>query len=75
MESVWCSKDRNQALTGAKLGKSPVRMKCSNPVSRQYQLGQLMGVRGTPALFTENGKYIGGYLSPEELVEAIEAAY
>jgi len=75
MESVWCSKNRNQALTSAKLGKKPVQMKCSNPVSRQYNLGLQMGVRGTPALFTENGKYIGGYLTPEELVQAIKEAY
>ncbi|MBF8270168.1 MAG: Thiol:disulfide interchange protein [Gammaproteobacteria bacterium] len=75
MESVWCSKNRNQALTGAKLGRKPVLMKCSNPVSRQFHLGQQIGVRGTPALFTENGKYIGGYLTPEELVQAITDAY
>ena len=40
MESVWCSKNRNQALTSAKLGKKPVLMKCSNPVSRQFNLFQ-----------------------------------
>ena len=75
MESVWCSKNRNQALTSAKLGNKPVKMSCSNPVSRQYNLGQQMGVRGTPALFTENGKYIGGALAPDELVQAIKDAY
>jgi thiol:disulfide interchange protein DsbC len=75
MVSVWCSKDRNLALTYAKLGKKPHKMSCSNPVARQYHLGQLMGVQGTPAVFTENGRYIGGYLSPDELVEAIKDAY
>ena len=75
MESVWCAKNRNQALTSAKLGRKPVRMSCSNPVSRQYNLGRNMGVRGTPALFTENGKYIGGDMTPEELTQAIKDAY
>lgn len=74
MESVWCSNNRNEALTKAKLGKKPVKMKCSNPVASQYELGKLMGVRGTPAVFTENGVYLGGYMDPEELAEAIKHA-
>ena len=74
LESVWCSKDRNIALTNAKLGIKPVKISCDNPISRQYHLGQRMGVRGTPALFTENGRYIGGYLDPDELLQAIKEA-
>lgn len=74
MESVWCSANRNQALTSAKLGKKPIKKDCSNPVSSQYSLGQSMGVRGTPAIFAENGKQLGGYLAPVELAQAINAA-
>jgi len=75
MESVWCSKNRNEALTNAKLGIKPAKMSCENPVSHEHELGLMMGVRGTPALFTENGKYIGGYLDPDELLQAIKDAY
>lgn len=74
MESVWCAKDRNQALTNAKLGKKPVKANCKNPVAQQFALGQSMGVHGTPAVFTSSGKYLGGYMAPAELERAIEDA-
>lgn len=74
MESVWCAKDRNKALTEAKLGKTPVKKTCNNTVAQQYELGQSMGVQGTPAVFTPSGKYLGGYMDPAELEQAIEEA-
>jgi len=74
MVSVWCAKDRQAALTNAKLDTLPNRVDCDNPVSRQYQLGQDVGVQGTPAIYTEQGVHIGGYLSPEELLEAVQGS-
>jgi len=74
MESVWCAKDRNRALTDAKLGKKPVKLDCTNTVAQQFALGQSMGVHGTPAVFTSSGKYLGGYMAPDELEQAIEQA-
>jgi thiol:disulfide interchange protein DsbC len=43
-----------------------------NPVAREYALGQSIGVQGTPAIVTENGGYINGYLPPHDLVEEIK---
>ncbi len=73
-EAVWCSVDRNQALTLAKAGKPVDTTKSCGPtpVAREYALGQSIGVRGTPAIVTENGGYINGYMSPHELIEAIK---
>jgi thiol:disulfide interchange protein DsbC len=42
------------------------------PVAREYALGQSIGVRGTPAIVTENGGYINGYMSPRDLIEEIK---
>lgn len=71
MESVWCSADRqaafNQAIAGAPLPPAT----CKNPVRAQYQLGLNMGVNGTPAIYNEEGVYLGGYLSPDELVQRL----
>ncbi|MGZ8213793.1 MAG: DsbC family protein, partial [Methylosarcina sp.] len=36
--SVWCSKDRNAALTEAKKGKTPEAKTCDNPVDEHMQL-------------------------------------
>jgi thiol:disulfide interchange protein DsbC len=73
-EAVWCAADRNDALTRAKAG-GPVDVSkacAQNPVAREYALGQSIGVRGTPAIVTENGGYINGYLPPHDLVEEIK---
>ena len=73
-EAVWCSPDRNEALTRAKNG-GPLDMskRCdATPVAREYALGQNIGVRGTPAIVTENGSYISGYMPPRELVQQIK---
>ena len=72
MEAVWCSKDRNGAITKAKQGE-PVDAKCAaTPVAKQYELGEEMGVQGTPAIFTPSGDYIGGYLPPKDMVRQLD---
>jgi thiol:disulfide interchange protein DsbC len=73
-EVVWCSPDRNEALTRAKAGAQlDMSRKCdATPVAREYALGQSIGVRGTPAILTENGDYISGYMPPRELVQQIK---
>lgn len=73
-EAVWCSIDRNGALTRAKAG-APVDTEhlCGeNPVAREYALGQSIGVRGTPAIVTEGGDYINGYMPPQDLVQELK---
>lgn len=72
-EVVWCSADRNEALTRAKSGIAlDLRKTCdATPVAREYALGQSIGVRGTPAIITESGEYISGYMAPGELVQQI----
>ena len=70
--AVWCSKDRNQALTDAKLDKPIPPRTCANPVAAEYELGQKVGVDGTPAMYLEDGTQVGGYLPPDELLQRIE---
>jgi thiol:disulfide interchange protein DsbC len=73
-EVVWCSPDRNEALTRAKTGAQLDMTKTcdATPVARDYALGQSIGVRGTPAIVTERGDYIAGYMPPRELVQQIK---
>ena len=73
-EAVWCAANRNEALTRAKAGGAlDLTKTCgATPVAREYALGESIGVRGTPAIFTENGNMISGYLPPQELVEEIK---
>ncbi|OTG64603.1 thiol:disulfide interchange protein [Acinetobacter sp. ANC 3903] len=71
MESVWCSADRQAAFDQAIAGAPLAPATCKNPVRDQYQLGLNMGVNGTPAIYNTEGVYLGGYLSPEELVQRL----
>lgn len=72
-EEVWCAADHNSALTRAKLGGLlPGGSACATPVADHYDLGQRIGVRGTPAIFNEAGDLIGGYLPPATLAKVLD---
>jgi thiol:disulfide interchange protein DsbC len=73
-EVVWCSADRNDTLTRAKAGAQlDMNKTCGpTPVAREYALGQSLGVRGTPAIVTESGDFINGYMPPRDLLQAIK---
>ncbi len=70
--SVWCANDKNQALTEAKQGKSVPSKSCNNPIQSQMELGQMIGVSGTPAIVLENGDLVPGYRPASELAYILE---
>ena len=69
--SAWCAKDAQQAITELKMGRSIPDRSCANPVMDQYALGQAMGVTGTPAIITEEGALLPGYVPAAELAVAL----
>ncbi|MBE2294936.1 MAG: DsbC family protein [Phycisphaerales bacterium] len=69
--SVWCADDRKAALTKAKQGASIEQKTCDNPVKAQYELGQKLGVRGTPSMILEDGEMLPGYVPPTQLAELL----
>ncbi len=70
--SVWCAKDRNQALTLAKQGKAIEPLKCDHPVDQHMKLAGQFGVSGTPMIVTEKGDILPGYVPPEQLSKYLE---
>jgi thiol:disulfide interchange protein DsbC len=70
--SVWCADNQQEAMSAAKLGSDPDPAQCDNPIAEQYQLGQALGVTGTPALLTADGTLIPGYVPPEQLRERLD---
>ncbi|VAW94003.1 Thiol:disulfide interchange protein DsbC [hydrothermal vent metagenome] len=72
--TVWCSKDKQMALTRAKNGVDLKAIKCDNPVDKHFALGDLLGVRGTPAIFLENGQMYPGYIPAARLSQALDKA-
>ena len=70
--SVWCADDRRTALTDAKAGKSIPDKTCPNPVKEHLELGEKMGVSGTPAIVLENGEMVPGYIPPKRLAAMLK---
>jgi len=70
--AVWCSDDRQAAITAAKNGKQLESRTCMNPVKKHMELGELMGVRGTPAIVLDTGDMIPGYVEPKRLAALLD---
>ena len=73
MTAVWCAKDRREALTRATRGEEvSVPNKCSDAViAKHYELGQKLGIPGTPMIVLSDGTSLGGYVAPDKLVVAL----
>jgi len=72
-EQVWCSANRNEALTHAKLGEALKTKPCAtNGVARSYALGQDFQLQGTPAIVLADGELLSGYLPPEMLAKHLQ---
>ncbi len=72
LKSVWCADDRKLAMTDAKNnrfdGLPPGDCTRSAMIDRGYQVGNQVGISGTPALFTSGGEKIEGYRPYQELI-------
>ena len=68
MISVWCSQDRHKSLTQAKNGQNLPSRDCETPVLEHYELGNQIGISGTPALIFPDGRLIPGYMDVDRLV-------
>ena len=71
MISVWCSADPARALTQAKHGQNVPTRECDNHVLEHYNLGNRIGITGTPALVLEDGMVLPGYLDAERLAAMV----
>jgi len=73
MAAVWCAEDKQDALTKAKNSQVFDSKTCDAPIESQYLLGRKMGVRGTPAIYLENGESLPGYMPPEKILSAFNS--
>ena len=70
--NVWCADDAAQAMTDAKSGKTVEAKTCENPVESHMELGQMVGVTGTPAILLEGGQLIPGYRPARALAPMLD---
>lgn len=70
--AVWCASDRAKAIGIAKAGGSIDMKTCANPVESHYKLGQQVGVNGTPTIYIDDGKQIGGYVPASKMLAILQ---
>ncbi len=75
LTAAFCSKDPDAAFDAImKPGtQTDSAGACLSPVDYHFDLARQLEVSGTPAIFDASGRQIGGYLTAEQLVAALEA--
>lgn len=72
LQSIWCAKDRKQAMNEAKNGMTLPPATCKNPVHEMYEIGNSLGIGGTPAIFLKNGQLMPGFMPPDQLLARLK---
>jgi len=73
-DQVWCADDQHAAMDEAKSGASLDMDICDDtPTESHFEMGRQMQVTGTPAIVTQSGHVIRGYLPVDNLVSQIES--
>jgi thiol:disulfide interchange protein DsbC len=70
--TVWCSKDKQKAMTKSKAGENLPKKDCKNPVDEHMKMADDFGVSGTPTIVLESGEVIPGYVPAERLEKIIK---
>jgi thiol:disulfide interchange protein DsbC len=68
-KAVWCSADRAKAWLDLAMRSKPPsgNASCDNPIEKNLQLGQKLGVNSTPTIYLANGERIAGALQAADL--------
>jgi len=72
--NVWCAKDREKALTLAKLGESLPTGTCQTPIAAHMELAKSLGLNGTPMSITDTGEVINGYAPAPQMIQQLRIA-
>ncbi|RJP53480.1 MAG: DsbC family protein [Anaerolineaceae bacterium] len=67
--AVWCASDRARAWADLmRTGKIPARRNCENPIQRNIQMAQRLGINGTPTMLSADGRMLSGAV-PSDRIE------
>lgn len=73
-KAVWCAPDRQKAWLDLALEHKPpsVAPSCENPVEKNLELGQSLGVNGTPTVIFTNGERASGAMAAPDLIAMLD---
>lgn len=72
--SVLCAGDRHLAMDRAVAGAPMTPSSCNSPLEAMQEAGEMAGTNGTPTVVLPDGTQIGGFVTPEQALQAIERA-
>ena len=72
MVSAWCSSEKKESITNLKNDIDIGMYECENPVDSHFEIGRRIGVTGTPAIITQSGLLLPGYIPANELIGIID---
>lgn len=74
MTSVWCAKDPKAAYATVVAGGKVPPASCSlgGEIAKMYELGDKLGIEGTPAIYDQTGRQLGGFLPPAALLGKLQ---
>ena len=74
-KKIWCAPDRLKAFDDWMVnGKAPSGPdNCANPIDRNVQLAQSLGVSGTPAIFFPTGQRVPGYMPLDKIEKMLKS--
>lgn len=74
LQSIWCAENPQLMLNMVARGGQPEAKTCSKAkIADQFKLGQIMGVEGTPAIYSMSGDQLsGGYAPAQQVSKALE---
>lgn len=73
LENIWCSDNQNLSFNLASRRQQLPQASCKNTIEQQFNLGSLMGVNGTPAIYSMQGtEVVKGYAPPDALKNRLD---
>ena len=72
MVAAWCSTEKKESITNLKNDIDIGMYECENPVESHFEIGRRIGVTGTPAIITQSGLLLPGYIPANEVIGIID---
>lgn len=75
LQNIWCATtdQKNFIFDMVARGTQIPKQQCDNSITKQYQLGKKMGIRGTPAIISMTGEQlVPGYAPPKDLFKLLQ---
>lgn len=73
MKNIWCADNPKTMLNMANRGQQILPATCKNKIPEHFDIGEKLGIRGTPSIFSINGTKIqDGYSPAKQIIKNLK---